>query len=459
MAILTARTRLEQNNIKQGRMRRAFPLYTRALNAAGSLSGSTFVSCNEIICKSRREVNQHRFMKSSSRRRSFSSVTETDLNMVRVTRTSKGMNDSTLPYNLQKEELTYFVDDLLLRTRILMDNDKGYDAFVDDNSRSTKSNINSDTSSKGRSAHHVIAFSGGIDSSVAATLIHRVAFSTKPSLSSSVYDREDVTAVLGLSPAVPMDQRKLAEEVASMIGVAFEQVSTTEGTDEVYVANDGRACLACKTHLYDNLKSISEQYCVSEPKEAQTRRNVDTILYNGTNADDLKDPTRLGLIAANDFAVRSPLSGLSKEHVRAVGRHLGLPNWNHAASPCLRSRLAVGVTATSDRLKNVEIAEAFVKDELGKDQPNTTWDVRRSLRVRILSKNRAMIEVDDDQNLRNIERRLQSTTWKAYFEERLGFAGVGVRKFKTGSVAPPPPPDRIATIASPTGPRKLRRRP
>ena len=117
--------------------------------------------------------------------------------------------------------------------------------------------------------------------------------------------------------------------------------------------------------------------------------------------------------------------------------------------------------ATSDRLENVDRAEAFVRDELGRNQPGGTWDVRKSLRVRILSKNRAMIEVDDDQILQTVQSHLEANPWKSYFEEELGFAAVGVRKFKTGSVAPPPPPNRIASIASPTGgaPRKLRRRP
>jgi PP-loop superfamily ATP-utilizing enzyme len=323
----------------------------------------------------------------------------------------------------------------------------------------------------GRTAHHVIAFSGGIDSSVAAALVHRIGASasaspSQPLLSSGVYGSERVTAVLGLSPAVPMDQRKLAEDVASIIGVTLEQVSTTEGTDEVYVANDGRACLACKTHLYDNLKSISEQYCPIPQSATGTvsfdsTAIVDTIMYNGTNADDLRDPTRLGLIAAQDFSVRSPLAGLPKDRVRMVGRHLGLPNWDYAASPCLRSRLAVGVAATADRLEDVGAAEIFVKDTLGKDQPDQRWDVRKSLRVRILSKNRAMIEVDDDGILKDIEERLETPHWKRYFEDELGFASVGVRRFKTGSVAPPPPKHRIATIASPTGgiARKLRRRP
>lgn len=40
--------------------------------------------------------------------------------------------------------------------------------------------------------------------------------------------------------------------------------------------------------------------------------------------------------------------------VRTLSRTLGLPNWNHAASPCLRSRLALGVQATPERLALVE---------------------------------------------------------------------------------------------------------
>lgn len=39
---------------------------------------------------------------------------------------------------------------------------------------------------------------------------------------------------------------------------------------------------------------------------------------------------------------------LSKAEVRLVAHGLGLPNWNHAASPCLRSRLALGVHASDE---------------------------------------------------------------------------------------------------------------
>ena len=415
--------------------------------------------------------NRQRYCSSSTSEATNSLDTPADIQVTRTSMISNtGASSSSSPYDLEIEQLTSFVDDLLHRTRSLMDNDGN------DNHNSNQIDM------EGRkSAHHVIAFSGGIDSSVATALIHRVVdLSPSTSLASSVYGSgsETVTAVLGLSPAVPADQRLLAEEVASSIGVAMEQVSTTEGTDEVYLANDGRACLACKTHLYDNLRSIANKYCATANTSAPMM--IDTILYNGTNADDLKDPTRLGLIAAQDFDVRSPLRGLPKHRVRAVGKHLGLPNWDYAASPCLRSRLAVGVTATSDRLKNVGKAEAFIRESLFLEKPQktqnetetemeTTWDNRKSLRVRILSRNRAMIEVDDDKILEDIEGFLPTKLWKTYFEDTLGFARVDVRKFRTGSVAPVVPPsthnlnpNRVATIASASGgarTTKLRRRP
>ena len=72
---------------------------------------------------------------------------------------------------------------------------------------------------------------------------------------------------------------------------------------------------------------------------------VEVALYNGTNADDLSDPTRLGLLSAAHHRVNSPICQLAKPRVRELARAAGLSNWNLAAAPCLRSRLAAGVPA------------------------------------------------------------------------------------------------------------------
>jgi len=417
-------------------------LFVQQLSTSNSLRKKVRINHNRKCSSLRGDLKEMTKKKKSV---NASTNMSDDKDFVQISRTTAltTVNDSNnhvttaVPYDPEKEDTTILVDDLLRRTRSLMD---GNDSLIGRNNNHNNTN----------SAHHVIAFSGGIDSSVGLALIHRIVSSS--SLSSTVYDNESVTAVLGLSPAVPVDQRQLAECVADQIGVRLEQIPTTEGSDEVYVANDGRACFSCKTHLYTCLKSISDQY-ISFPtnhnNENNNNVNDNVILYNGTNADDLKDPTRLGLIAAEEFHVRSPLRYLSKDKVRLVGRHFGLKNWNYAASPCLRSRLANGVLATHDRLKNVELAERFVRTSLPE------LDCTRNLRVRILSANRAMIEVDNDDILNDIQNYLsiarnndndmeiddnsnEISSWKKYFERDLGFSSVDVRRFKTGSVATMP---------------------
>jgi len=323
-------------------------------------------------------------------------------------------------YSQDRVDATELVDNLLRYTQSLMKN-------ATDNPPTENNHM-----------HHIIAFSGGIDSSVVTALVHEV--------SSSLSCSPPVKAVLGLSPAVPTDQIRLAEQVAAHIGVHLEQIPTTEGNDEMYIANDGRACLACKTHLYTCLSSIANHYHKNSsddtvvhdyngdariPQMGGKNNTVSSIhfqLYNGTNADDLKDPTRLGLIAADQFHVQSPLKFTPKALVRVVGRHLGLPNWDYAASPCLRSRLALGVQALPQHLERIERAEAFVRQALA-------LDPTRNMRVRLLSGNKAMIEVED-RDLQHAQECLhQDDTWRDYFVQELEFNSVDVRKFKTGSVA------------------------
>ena len=315
---------------------------------------------------------------------------------IHITKTTSTTSDSV--YDQDKRDATELVDNLLQYTQSLME--------------STKT-----TASSSQDIHHIIAFSGGIDSSVVTALVHQVSSTYHPD------SRPLVTAVQGLSPAVPSDQIRLAEEVAYQIGVTLEQIPTTEGNDEMYIANAGKACLACKTHLYTCLSSIADHF-----QNNQNQNNPHFQLYNGTNADDLKDPTRLGLIAADQFNVQSPLRHTPKHLVRVAGRHLGLPNWDYAASPCLRSRLALNVKALPEHLVRIEQAENFVRNIL-------KLDPTRNMRVRLLSQNRAMVEVDDGVlDLAHVQIQ-NDIKIRDYFIHELGFASVGVRSFKTGSVA------------------------
>jgi len=304
--------------------------------------------------------------------RSFSSS-------VKVTKT-RASHPSALTQH--DDSATALVDDLIQYTRQLM----------------TESNSN----------HHVVAYSGGVDSSLVTALLQQASDHT-----------HSVQAVLGISPAVSQEQTAQARDVASYLNVSFNEVRTTEGSDEMYIENNGQACFACKTHLYSSLQAVQNVALTHDSHRSAQ-------LYNGTNGDDLQDATRVGLIAAANFHVLSPLQHTPKQDVRRAALHLGLPNWNAAAAPCLRSRLALGIEATRNHLHMIEQAERFVKSTLLKHKLHNASNVR----VRMLTNQRAMIEVDagllEELRLGEVEQ--------TYFQS-LGFSSVSARQFHTGSVA------------------------
>ena len=284
-------------------------------------------------------------------------------------------------------------------------------------------------------ASNNIAYSGGVDSSLAAALVHQVFTSNSKLTAGTNNSRSErksgnVRAVLGLSPAVPEEQVDIARQVAANIGIELLEIETDEGKDPTYIANAGKACLACKTHLYSALEAVAEAAMTSANASStggngQPRR---VVLYNGTNADDTRDPTRLGLVAASNFRVESPLLHTTKADVRRAAQHLGLPNHDYAAAPCLRSRLAFGVEATKRHLQAIGEAERRVRAAL-------ELDPTANLRVRMLARNQAMVELDQhvliDTDAENI---LDREGFENVFQE-LGFASYGVRAFKSGAVA------------------------
>ena len=112
--------------------------------------------------------------------------------------------------------------------------------------------------------------------------------------------------------------------------------------------------------------------------------------------------------------------------MRAVARLFGLPNHAHAASPCLRSRLALGVTATPARLKRVEAAEEVARALLD-------VQVHHNLRVRVLRDNGARVEADPFLLARAQESGVIGRV--AADIAALGFDTVTFKAFRSGSLS------------------------
>ena len=245
-----------------------------------------------------------------------------------------------------------------------------------------------------------VAFSGGIDSSVVAQAVR------------TVYP-ETAVAMLGVSASLSHEQKQLAVDVARHIGIELRMVETREADIPEYVANRGMSCYHCKTALYETMSSVLDSLRSDD---------VPFVLYNGTNAEDVADPTRIGLKAAEEHHVATPLISFGKQEIRAIARHMGLPHWNIAAAPCLRSRLQIGVPATDDNLARIAEAERTLIGLL-RIPPTVNF------RVRHLVDNTAMLEIDEA-----FMDRIDLDRCRADLE-KLGFRQVGKRAFHSGSVS------------------------
>lgn len=255
---------------------------------------------------------------------------------------------------------------------------------------------------------NLIAFSGGVDSSVVtASVFH-------------CFPKNSI-AIIGISAALPKNQLILARNIANDIGIPLQEVITKESSSKVYIENQGMSCYACKTHLYS---ALQETYDAIIQQENSKSIDNKVIIFNGTNKDDIQDPTRVGLIAAKEYSVCSPIDHLTKDEVRQVAKELNLQNFNHAASPCLRSRLAMGVLATTENMTRIESAENIVRDYL-------KLDVMHNMRVRHLNDNAARIELDEE----ILHSRQDELALVSEHVANLGFKQVFIHPFKSGGIA------------------------
>jgi uncharacterized protein len=182
----------------------------------------------------------------------------------------------------------------------------------------------------------IVAFSGGVDSSVVAAIAHR-ALGVR------------ALAVTAVSPALASGELRGARRVARAIGIRHETITTAELEREGYRANDRDRCYHCKSELYDRLVALG-------------RSNGYAAVLSGANADDLGD-WRPGLAAAAERGVLHPLveAGAGKAEVRLMARELALPSAEKAASPCLASRIPYGTSVDRETLARIDRAETALK--------------------------------------------------------------------------------------------------
>jgi len=182
----------------------------------------------------------------------------------------------------------------------------------------------------------LVAFSGGVDSSLVAALAARAL-------------GRRALAVTAVSPALAHGELDGARRVARAVGIDHETIATDELAREGYRRNGRDRCFHCKTELYDRLAHIADE------------RGYAAVL-SGANADDQAD-WRPGLSAAANRGVIHPLleAEVTKSQVRELAAALGVPSARKPASPCLASRIPYGTPVDPATLAQIDRAERAVR--------------------------------------------------------------------------------------------------
>jgi len=202
----------------------------------------------------------------------------------------------------------------------------------------------------------VVAFSGGVDSSVLASIAFQAL-------------GEKALAVTLVSPTSDPSELESADSIASLIGLNHIKYDHSELIDDDFKSNPFDRCYYCKKMLASKIIKIASE------------KGFDTVV-EGTNASELKGH-RPGFKALKELGVVSPFAelGIDKDDVRSIAKFMGLPNYDKPSTACLSSRIPYGTKISGEILEMIALSESFIRD-LGVDQ----------VRVRVLD-DVAVVEV------------------------------------------------------------------
>jgi uncharacterized protein len=180
----------------------------------------------------------------------------------------------------------------------------------------------------------LIAFSGGVDSSVAAALAKRAL-------------GDDAVAVTIDNGALRDGEIEQAVATANAIGIRHVSITLDLWDISEVTQNDPERCYYCKKLVFGALRSLADQL----------RLNV---VMDGTNASDLEGH-RPGLKALRELGIVSPLLDFTKDEVRDFARNLGLTNADAPSAACLLTSFPYGTVITPGRVERLRDAERAVR--------------------------------------------------------------------------------------------------
>jgi tRNA-specific 2-thiouridylase/uncharacterized protein len=183
----------------------------------------------------------------------------------------------------------------------------------------------------------LVAFSGGVDSSVVAAIAHDAL-------------GEDAVACTAKSETLPAAELEDARRVTDEIGIRHEIVEFSELDSDAFVRNDEQRCYHCRSMRLGAMFDRAAELGIP-------------VVCDGTNASDPGEGHRPGLEAVDELDAYSPLLAhdITKDEVRAIADRYGLSVADKPSMACLSSRIPTGLEVTEERLSRIEKAERLLR--------------------------------------------------------------------------------------------------
>ncbi|MCZ7355612.1 MAG: ATP-dependent sacrificial sulfur transferase LarE [Candidatus Methanoperedens sp.] len=183
----------------------------------------------------------------------------------------------------------------------------------------------------------LVAFSGGVDSSVLSALAYRAL-------------GDNAIAVTADSFTLAPGELECAKKVAEEIGIRHVVISYDELDEPGFSRNPVDRCYYCKKGLMRELKKIAAEY------------GIETIV-EGTNISELKGH-RPGHRAIMEEGIYNPYVefNVTKEEIREMARRLNLSVAEKPSMACLSSRFPYGQAITHEALSRVGKAEEYLRN-------------------------------------------------------------------------------------------------
>ena len=251
----------------------------------------------------------------------------------------------------------------------------------------------------------VVAFSGGIDSTLIAYLANQ--FGKK------------IIAVLINAPTTPSIERENARNFAKLLGFPYDEIEVDSLALPDISQNTCDRCYFCKGAI------------LSRMEEYATENGFDLVV-DGTNYSDLGQ-IRPGLRALKESNAQSPLAEaeLTKPEIVQISKILDLPTQNVPPQACLASRVPFDIPLTPSLLEKIDRGERYLREQLN------CFTAPLRVRVHQLSPTEkfiARIELEEEQMLKILEPEIRHQVLQEFSNLGFIYTTLDLQGFKSGSM-------------------------